>query len=176
MSDKRQELKTLRGLNALDPGPRPPEVFEPAEAAHSPSNGSQKTSTLSEVFAAIQERMQKESSQALVYREFTSLAGEPKSAFKRGQVIEFNLEVAASGLLSDLKAPFTLELIAFDLRTQHAQPLYSFKKQGRLEGEIFIVSFQAQAALAGSFRLQSLLTVDGTEHFSVSAGAHFLVV
>lgn len=124
----------------------------------------------------IQENLQNQNALVTLWREFTAQEREPNAVFKRGQEIEFVLDGAAANLLVELKSPFTIELISFDLRTQNPQPLYSFQEYGRLTAEYFRVRFQAPALVAGIFRLQSILLIDNTEHFSIPSGVNFVVL
>ncbi len=124
----------------------------------------------------IQENLQSQNALVTLWREFTAHGNEPNAVFKRGQELEFILDGAASNFLTELASPFTIELISFDLRTQNPQPLYSFQEYGRLTAEYFRVKFQTLALVAGIFRLQSLLLIDGTEHFSIPSGVNFVVL
>ncbi len=124
----------------------------------------------------IQECLQSQNALVTLWREFTAHAGEPNAVFKRGQEIEFILDGAVVNLLTELKSPFTIELISFDLRTQNPQPLYSFQEYGHLTSEYFRVAFQAPALVAGIFRLQSILLIDNTEHFAIPMGVNFVVL
>src|SRR5262245_45384685 len=54
-----------------------------------------------------------------IRQPFTSVQGVPQAAFSMGQTIEFNLDLEAGGLLAELKAPYHVELISIDLRTQN---------------------------------------------------------
>jgi hypothetical protein len=101
--------------------------------------------------------------------------GVPQAAFNVGQTIEFNLDLEAGGLLAELKAPYQVELISIDLRTQNPQPLYSFQQRGNWEGAQMRIVFQQQAALAGAFRLQGLVFIENTKKFSVAEGGNYLV-
>jgi hypothetical protein len=124
----------------------------------------------------IQENLQSQNALVTLWREFTAHGNAPNAVFKRGQEIEFVLNGAASTFLTELASPFTIELISFDLRTQNPQPLYSFQEYGRLTAEYFRVTFRAPALVAGIFRLQSILLIDGTEHFSIPSGVNFVVL
>lgn len=130
----------------------------------------------SEEKSLIEERLQSQNALVTLWREFTAQDGTPAAVFKRGQRIEFVLHGAAASFLVDLQSPFTIELISFDLRSQNPQPLYSFQEYGRLTSEYFRVTFQAQALVAGIFRLQSILLIEGTEHFSIPPGVNFVVL
>ncbi|NUO82546.1 hypothetical protein HUU05_20940 [candidate division KSB1 bacterium] len=124
----------------------------------------------------VQERLQSQNALVTLWRECTAYAGEPNAVFKRGQVIEFVLDCAAANFFTELKSPYTIELISFDLRTQNPQPLYSFQEYGHLTAEYFRVIFQAPALVAGIFRLQSILLIDNSEHFSIPMGVNFVVL
>lgn len=124
----------------------------------------------------IQENLQHQGAFVTLWRELTAHANTPSAVFKRGQEIEFVLDGAASTFLAELASPFTIELISFDLRTQNPQPLYSFQEYGRINAEYFRVKFQAPALVAGIFRLQSILLIDNTEHFSIPSGVNFVVL
>lgn len=124
----------------------------------------------------IEEKLQSENALVTIWRELTAQSEAPSAVFKRGQEIEFILDGAVSAFLTELNSPFTIELISFDLRTQNPQPLYSFQEYGHLTMEYFRVKFQAPALVAGIFRLQSILLIDNSEHFSIPSGVNFVVL
>ncbi len=124
----------------------------------------------------IEEKLQSENALVTIWRELTAQNGAPNAVFKREQEIEFILDGAVSTFLTALNSPFTIELISFDLRTQNPQPLYSFQEYGHLTTEYFRVKFQAPALVAGIFRLQSILLIDNSEHFSIPSGVNFVVL
>ncbi|MGH7494103.1 MAG: hypothetical protein ACREOO_17140 [bacterium] len=192
MNDRHRQLKELiqgRGLDALLPGPKPPAAPKPdgedtfgilslskesmgkttsGETAFRPARTTEDI-TMNPSLQPIPDAY------ISIRQPFTSLQGVPQAAFNVGQTIEFNLDVEAGGLLAELKAPFHVELISIDLRTQNPQPLYSFLQRGNWEGAQMRIMFQKQAAVTGAFRLQGLVVIENTKKFGVAEGGNYLV-
>ena len=192
MNDRHRQLKALiqgQGLDALRPGPRPTaapapdgedafgndSLSEEGIAKTTPGETALRPARTTEDMTMNPSLQPIPEADVSIRQSFTTLQGVPQAAFNVGQTIEFNLDLEAGGLLAELKAPYHVELISIDLRTQNPQPLYSFQQRGVWEGAQMRIMFQKQAAVAGAFRLQGLVVIENTKKFGVADGGNYLV-
>ncbi|MFQ5769040.1 MAG: hypothetical protein ACE5HX_00785 [bacterium] len=112
----------------------------------------------------------------LIWRAFTSSNDEKMTVFNKGEMVTFNIDCVVAKIIAQLKAPFTLEVHSFDVRSHHSQALYSFKKEDQIQSEVFRVQFQIEAVLSGIFKLQTLFIIHNTEHFHVNEESYFRIM
>ena len=193
MANKRQELKELvkgKGLDALKATAPPKEKVEKIESKDLKvlTEDTRKTlvsieakPVMIEIEPSPDEReiIQKLSGgaevYALVWRAFTTIGEKENSVSSKGEIITFNIDCSVGKVLAQFKANYSLEMISFDVQSQHSQALYSYKTEDKIPFENFCVQFQALAALSGVFKIQTMLLIENTEHFHVYEGGYFRI-
>ena len=111
----------------------------------------------------------------VVWAAYTSEGEAAQSNFGLGKPITFKINCTTSKLLIQLGAPYRIEIITFDARTQRPEKLYSLVEDQQLKAAYFQISYMTETSLKGLFKLQAILSIPQTDIFQVYEGNYFQV-
>lgn len=129
-----------------------------------------------EVLRKIQEITGGQENYLVAWKAYTSEKDKLQSHFELGKPISFKINCAASKLPTQLEVNYTIEVMAFDVRTNNREKQFNLIKEQQIKSAYFQISYTIETHLKGLYKFHIILSIPKTDLFQVYEGNYFQVV